>query len=537
MNKCFSITVKILVLFLLFTSCNSFKKEKGITEITKNSKPTIKNVNEAKKLYMLSKRRNIDSLHSKMLLQLVEFSYGIKNWGAFHKYRLEHIKTPSLNRYVKTNSIILDYSGAFFSSQNELDSAYYYYYKAYKSYHLLKDSLRAGSMLLNAAIIQKNSRDYIGSETASFKALPYLEAAKNNRTIASTFNNLGIIYMYFEDYENAIKYHTKAYNIRKGLTKKSILELHSLNNIGNVYKEKKQYNKAISFYTKALTNDSILKKHMKIKAMLLDNYAHAQFLNKQFKKLPHLFFEALDIRNTVNDVPGKIMSNLHLGSYYKEIGNNKTAKKHLEKAKKLSQSIQYPRDELEALRILIDIYSDKKALKTTKKIISLHDSLQKTERKVKDQFSRIRYETLEKEKKILEQEQQLQEKEIEINKKTITFLIIIIFVILIIFVTLLFWFKEYKQKQKFKLGFAKYLQKKYKLTSGNLEFWEELIKGQTQEELANTLFLSIDGIKSRRKALFAKIKAIVGNDDKFDKIKAFILYKEELENYKKAIRK
>lgn len=532
MNKNFYIIIKILVLLFCLFSCNSFQQKKENLKTIKNNKPIKNNIEDIQERYTTSKKQNIDSLHSKTLSELVVFSYNEEDWGAFHKYRLEHLNTPSLNQYVKTNSLLLDYSGEFFWNQNRLDSAYHYYYQAYKSYDLLKDSLRAGNMLLNTAIIQKNSRDYTGSESASFKALSYLESTDNERRMASVFNNLGIIYMYFEDYQNALKYHSKAYKIRRELTRGKILELHSLNNIGNVYKKKKDFKEAILFYTRALEKDSVLQKYPKIAAMLTDNFAHAQFLNGEYKRLPQLFFKALKIRDSINDVPGTIVSYLHLGEYYKKKGNKETAINYLQKAQKTAEAILYPKDQIEAMGKLIDLYPSSKGLQIAKRIIYLQDSIQKVDRMAKDQYSRIRYETLKKEKIILLQEKKLQEKELDIKRRTIIFLVIIIIVIAFALISLLLWFKKYRQRQKFKFGFSKYLQEKYKLTPKNLEFWQELIKGQTEQELAETLYLSINSIKSRRKTLFSKIKSVI-NDDNFDKTKAVILYKKEFEIYKK----
>lgn len=529
MNNILPTTLSVLL--FLFISCNPSEKE--ITKTINNSQSKLKTNLEAELLYTQSKKQNIDSLHSKALMKLVGFYYTKKDWKLFHTYRLEHLNTLSLKKHVKTNAFILDYSGAFFRHHNVLDSAYHYYYRAYKTYHSLNDSLRAGNMLLNAAIVQKNSRDFTGSEATSFKALPFIETVKNERRIASIFNNLGIIYMCLEDFENAIKYHTKAYEIRKKLPKNRILELHSLNNIANVYKKKEAYNKAIPYYTKALSNYSNLQKSPGIKAKLIDNYAHAQFLNGNDREIPQLFFKALKIRDSIGDVSGKITSYIHLGEYYKKNGKKKMAQNFLEKAKKMAEAIKYHRDIIESMEMLSDIYPNNKALQTAKKIINLQDSIQKVDRIFKDQHARTRYETLKKEKIILQQEKELQKKELQINRKTISFLILLLIIIVTIFVFLVLWFKKYNQQQKFKFGFFKYLQEKYKLTPVNLEFWQELIKGYTEKELAEQLFISINSIKSRRKTLFAKIKYVIDNDNNFDKTKALILYKKELENYKK----
>lgn len=519
----------ILLFFLL--ACNQENKNSFIVK-TDN----INNDTQAENFYLSSKNKLSDSIHSTNLLELVKYAHKTKNWELFHKYRLEQIKNPLFNKFLKTTAITLDYSGYYFLQDNKHDSAFYYYQNSYKVYNTLKDSAKVASILTNIAILQKNTFQFKESETTSFKALNYLKNTNKQRKIASLYNNLGIIYKGLNDFENAINYHKKSYNLRKKLQNKNV-EIASLNNIGNVYKEKKEYDTAISFYKKALAFDSILKTKLKTKAMLLDNYAFALFLNQETTKLPKLFFEALKIRDSINDKPGLIVSNIHLGSYYKKLGNNRTALKYLETAKSLSSSIYYKKDELEAMELLLDLYPPKQAIATAKNILFIRDSIQKAERNIKESISRIQFETSEKENLILEQEKVILNKDLANNRKKNIILIFVIIFITILLIIFYIWFLKYKQTQKFKNGFQEYLTKKYKLTKTNLEFWEILIKGLTQNELADQLCISINGVKSRRKALFSKIKISSNSPTTFDKSKAILLYKKENDLFKNSTSK
>ncbi|MGJ8743598.1 tetratricopeptide repeat protein [Polaribacter sp.] len=525
MKKAYKTIIFIFIFFLLL-SCisNQLKNE--------NKELKAKNFNDVKTLYLKYKKEKNDSLYSESLLNLVRFSYKEKRWQQFHQYRLEHLSSKTLKNFTKTNAKISDYSGFYFWDINKLDSAYAYYYKAFKIYNELNDSLKASKVLLNIAIIQKNIFNFNESETTSFKTLTYLKNSNKKQRVASIYNNLGVTYKGLDDFKNSLKYHTKAYNIRKKL-KNGLLEIHSLNNIGNVYKEQKEYKKAIINYETALSFDSILQVNIETKAILLDNYAFALFLNKETTKIPKLFFEALKIRDSIQNIPGQIVSNIHLGIYYKSLGEKETALKYLETAKNLSKSINYKKDELEAMELLLDVYPPKQALETAKQILLTRDSLKKVERKINESISRIQYETSEKEKTILVQEKKIQNEVLANNKKKIVILVFVILFISILLILLYLWFLNYKQKQQFKNGFTQYLKNKYSLTTTNLEFWENLIMGFTQDELADKLCISINGIKSRRKALFAKIKTTNNNNGSLDKAKAILLYKKEAELFKK----
>ncbi len=334
-------------------------------------------------------------------LDYIRVAYKEKNWVLFNKIRLQHLNSISSKNLSNTNALIFDFSAAYFRKVNKLDSAFYYYQKSFKIYNNKKDSLKAGRMLLNMAIIQKNVFNFKESETNSLRALDYLKNQKKDREKSSIYNNLGIIYYGLQDYKNAIKYHNKALIIRKKI-KNDKLIISSLNNIANVYKEKKEYDRAIILYKKALGFKDVLKTKLKTKATLLDNYAHTLFLKKENTNLPKLFLKALQIRDSLNDIPGKIVSNMHLGVYYTSLGENKLALQFLNKAKKLAKSINYVKDEIEVMELLLPIYPKKQALKEAKLIIFKKDSIQKQERNIKESISRVKFESSEKEKENLE---------------------------------------------------------------------------------------------------------------------------------------
>ena len=83
-----------------------------------------------------------------------------------------------------------------------------------KIYRALKDNYNTASTLLGIAIIQKNEKDFIGSEVTSVEGITLLDSlpdTQNNiRKKAFLFNNLGIVFDELEQYEDALDYHNKS---------------------------------------------------------------------------------------------------------------------------------------------------------------------------------------------------------------------------------------------------------------------------------------------------------------------------------------
>ncbi len=104
---------------------------------------------------------------------------------------------------------------------SESDSAYFYYYNAEKVYRSIKNDLELAKTLLKIAVVQKNEKDFIGSEVSTIEAISLLEfseqieSSDKNEFLAPLYNNLGIIYNELGDYTEAINYHEKALEIRK----------------------------------------------------------------------------------------------------------------------------------------------------------------------------------------------------------------------------------------------------------------------------------------------------------------------------------
>tara|TARA_R110002072_G_scaffold7503_2_gene40943 strand:+ start:736802 stop:738355 length:1554 start_codon:yes stop_codon:yes gene_type:complete len=475
--------------------------------------------------------KGFDSLRVRKLQETIKRTYKEENWNAFNESRLELITLTKKLKDSFSLAKALEYSGAYHRKHTKLDSAYYYFYQSYKIYRNLNDSLKAGRLLVNIAILKENIRDYQGSERTSFQAISFLKSSNNLRRISSMYNNLGIVYDEMGDVANSIKYHSKALEYRTAMSN-PIYAAHSLNNIGKTYKNNKEYAKAISYFKEALEYESALKNSPKVKATILDNYIHAEFSNGVTTGIIDRAMEVLRLREEHDDKNGIIISCIHLSEYFNVLGQREKAIDFAKRAEKISLKTQNFRDYMASLELMSSMYNTSEAKEHFKKYISVRDSLDKVARTYKNQFDRIEFETNEKETTINEQS-----KELKKNKDLILIIFLCLFLSVVSLVTFYVWKKRKKKKlQKTLLkGFENYLKEKYGLSNQNFEYWKIWVEEHGQEIISQKLFISIDALKSRRRSLKNKVANIGEITGDFDQAKAIKLFNKELEFYKNQI--
>ncbi|GAB1858269.1 hypothetical protein MHTCC0001_31060 [Flavobacteriaceae bacterium MHTCC 0001] len=279
-----------------------------------------------------------------------------------------------------------------------IDIAYNHFIKAEKRFDKLKRNVLRAEALFGIAVIHTYQRDYIKSETLSFKALSLLNSSKqsddSNKKLASYIcNNLGIIYDELELYEKSFEYFKKAIELKKQLKGNYHISIcKSINNLGKVYKRSGEYSLAL-YHLGNLTKDTILKASFpKTHILAIGNYAHTLYLSKQLDQLPYLYHKALKFADSTNCTYESIIIHQHLAEYYHDQHQKDSAKYYAYKAKAISEDY-YNDDLLKSLQILAKVEDDSIAVKHYDAYIKLNDSIVKSERALRNKFARIEYET------------------------------------------------------------------------------------------------------------------------------------------------
>jgi len=184
----------------------------------------------------------------------------------------------------------------------------------------------------------------------------------------------------------------------------------------------------------ALENKLLLNDKSQLYATLLDNLAYSKFKLNDDSQLPELFYQSLKIRDSLNTMSGVILSKIHLSEFYASKKDSLRSLKFAREALLLSREIKDSQDILLSLYQIGNIDSKNSTI-YSREYIKISDSLQLEERKIKNKFARIDFET----------DEILVQKEAAVKNQWLIFLVSSCIILLIL---LLYIIRMQRTKQK-----------------------------------------------------------------------------------------
>ena len=396
----------LIILYLnVFNSCSKNKQGKldivakandSVSYYLKKSKNNLyseeNRKNSLKKSFKINYSNNNDSLKIKNSLRIAFQAYNLNDSILFRQ-----MSNESLHLAIKLkDSLSLAQfhwnEGLFYYKNEKLDIAYSHYLDAYKYYESLNNKFLSARMLYNMSIIQNDVKDYTGSEILTFQAIKKFDKNKHPLYLYRCYNNLGTVYSNLKEFDKGIEYYELALEYLDAVENKKTREESVFNNLGLLYTNKRDFKTANIYFLKALKNDSLKKINISLYAKLIDNLAHNKILNGETLNVKKDLFEAKKIRDSINYLSGIIISNLHISNYYLLKSDTINAINYAKESLRLAKKVDNNRDYLAALKLLsqIDTVNTNKYLRTYLKI---NDSLHDDERKLRNKFTRIRFET------------------------------------------------------------------------------------------------------------------------------------------------
>ncbi|GAB5474363.1 MAG: hypothetical protein Mars2KO_24620 [Maribacter sp.] len=280
----------------------------------------------------------------------------------------------------------------FFEKRDVKDSAYFHYAQTQKVFMRLNDPLQAGRFLYYMAKIQEEVKDFAGSETNVIKAIELLKPLDANMDLYNCYNLLGIIANGLGNYEQALIDYKTANGYLRKVKNQKYSEAGEKNNIGVVYSEMGEYQKAIPYFEDVLAVEGVRKNQTALFARALTNLAESKFKAGIDTDVKYQLQESIRIRDSLRDLEGLAGSHYHLAEYYLAKNDNSNAILNATKAKGFATQSANNDRLLKTLQLLIRIDS-RNALVYSEEYIKLDDSLRLEERKLRDKFARIRFET------------------------------------------------------------------------------------------------------------------------------------------------
>jgi len=395
----------LCLVFFLLCSCeiNQTESEKnniavidsvaGWMNLAKNSQ-----IDKETKLQFLRKSSEYissienDSLKVKFFLKIADRYYDLDQDSLF---LTTNKIIYSLAQKINDTAAIAEHhwnKGNLLSDREVLDSAFYQYNLAYKLYSSLNNEYYRAKMAYNMSYVQFRMSNYIESEILVVSAIKGFTILNKNFNLYRCYNRLLLLDKEVGNFEGAIDHYFSATKYLNKANKSGVHKEKLLNNLSLVYQKQKKYQKAIDALDKALSNKDLRAEHPNLFAKLIDNRAYCKYLKGEEKGILDDFNLALYLRDSMDNKAGIGISKMHLSEYYLKNGDSLRAYQTALDAYNLSHSLGLNRDELSSL-VLLSRADPSHATAYMSSYTTLNDSLLLEERKVRNKFTRIQFET------------------------------------------------------------------------------------------------------------------------------------------------
>ncbi len=348
-------------------------------------------------LLLITTKLNNDSNSRKFLFDLsTEFYYS----NQFNKSLKTSKRVLQLSIVSKDTLGIaksLYYIGDSYESTHK-DSSYFYYHQAEKLYRLLSNDEMAARMLFNKAYVMFYYGNYLESEIMVSQSLKLLKKSDDKRLIFTCYNLLGSALKNMEEYNSALLYYLNAQQLLNNYNKiineddnKNNFRLILSVNIADVYERQFEYSKAEKELESVLTKD-LKEKWLKDYATVIGNLGYVKTKLGHLQEGEAMMKEAL-ILSRKSGIESSIVYKLHnLGKYYIDTKDTLQAIRYLNESLQLAEKLKSTDDVKINLQLLTSI--DKANTSYYDKwYITVTDSLTKVQRKNRNKYARIEYET------------------------------------------------------------------------------------------------------------------------------------------------
>ncbi len=405
MNRCF---LGSLLLLSLLYACKSPDKEL-VSDSAHSSMDSLKfwleagrnksNSNDLrfKQLAKLDKSVDTISNDSIKISFLSEISLAYSSLNEISYFNNANNKLITFAEQIKDSVRLAEAfwdKGAFYDSPKlEIrDSAYFYFKKAQNIYQLLGDDVSTARVLRSMASVQTEVHDNTGAMVNLTRAIELLKPYDEDKRLYEAYNTMGIASSALNEFKEALEYYELAneYLNSAQLDKRLLASLE--NNVGLVYFKMGDYHSAKKFYQQALDRDSLFILNPSLYAKVLDHLAMTDFNLGELDSVEDNLYRSQYIRDSIGDLEGLSLNYYNLALVNKEIGRKADAFIFAGNSRDLAREIDNNYRYLESLKLLAELDPDN-ALKYNQEYITLNEQLQLEERRVRNKFERIRFET------------------------------------------------------------------------------------------------------------------------------------------------
>ena len=390
----------IIFLVTFFFSCNPVVKDQEVhhEKLDKflDSLNYIKSFEEGEKL--LDKTTNLiqilpnDSIRARYQRRVACEYYNIGDLEKYRQKTLDNLEfTLEIKDTLNMGKSFYDL-GDYYYDISINDSAFYYYNQAIKTIPIT--NTEKARCQLKIAKLYKNENQLIESEVHVMRTIQFANELNDNRLLYECYNLLSIIQYELKYFDEAIVNFdvAKSYIDKLGSDPQfHILIAENHNNKGIVYTETKDLDNAYQSFETALKIERIKNEHALLHSILSENLAYVELLKGKLNS-PNVFLENLKTREKLNNKLAVIVSQQRLGEYYLSKKDSFLALSYFEKAYSLADETKSNRNQLDLLK-LKQKANPKKSHQYQESYISISDSIMFDERRTRNKFAKIEYET------------------------------------------------------------------------------------------------------------------------------------------------
>lgn len=383
------------------------------------------------------------------------------------------------------------------------------------------------------ALNEEQRGNYAKTIEYHFKALEILETEQEEENIANLYHNIGKAYGLQKDFEQSSKYLIKGLKFFEKMNNHYGIAI-SCNVLGISYRNQNDFESAISYHTKGLQHAKKTKNNNLIARISL-NLAGDLDYTENFELVVQSFNNALDAFIKMDDKKGEAIALNNLGAAYLENKKNEKAIVFLLRSIEKAKTIKFKPLISHNYLLINKAYSENKNFQKANEyalmLNDINDSLlDESKLKIINELE-TKYQVEKKEQEIVLQERKIEILEKDKKIRNYTLYGLLIFVILLI-ISGLGWFRNYKNKK-----IAKEMEIRYQLdlyikeiellkntskseqpntqeldsslkdflSEREFDVLTELSKGNTNKEIGETLFISVNTVKSHLKSIYEKL--------------------------------
>lgn len=278
------------------------------------------------------------------------------------------------------------------------DSEYFYFQKAEKLYRLLKKDELVAKMLFNKAYLLFYEGNYLESEILVSNALQLLKKNDDKQLFFFSYNLLGANFEKLGEFKESLKYYLLAKELleilkqnKNDFDQKNNYKITLAVNIANVYERELEYSKAEKELESVLT-DELKVKWPKDYATVIGNLGYIKSKLGHLKEGEALMKEALSLSRKSGVASSIVYKLNNLGKFYVDTKDTLQAIRYLKESLQLAEKLKSTDD----VKINLQLLSTIDKANTSyydKRYITVSDSLTKVQRKNRNKYARIEYET------------------------------------------------------------------------------------------------------------------------------------------------